>query len=234
MSGISRIQTKRETRYQGGQEDTRMPGRELFFKDGDQAFMYPVATGDEGDVNLDEIYLYTYREGNRWMNLLDDPSVDTSMVPADSRATHKFSFWAYVYEVVHTESRNDEWEPVSGPGGRKMFKETINDFRVVTLTFGRSDYIWNQLVDIYNDWNGLDNGVIRIKRTGAGMQDTSYALAATTRNDTIPEEVDSSDLPAIKEYFKGRYGGYTNNNSNNAIINNGLADAVALVASKLF
>ena len=36
MSGISRIQTKRETRYQGGQEDTRMPGRELFFKDGDQ------------------------------------------------------------------------------------------------------------------------------------------------------------------------------------------------------
>ncbi len=234
MSGISRIQTKRETRYQGGQEDTRMPGRELFFKDGDQAFMYPVATGDEGDVNLDEIYLYTYREGNRWMNLLDDPSVDTSMVPADSRATHKFAFWAYVYEVVHTESRNDEWEPVSGPGGRKMFKETINDFRVVTLTFGRSDYIWNQLVDIYNDWNGLDNGVIRIKRTGAGMQDTSYALAATTRKDTIPEEVDSSDLPAIKEYFKGRYGGYTNNNSNNAINNNGHADAVALVESKLF
>ena len=234
MSGISRIQTKRETRYQGGQEDTRMPGRELFFKDGDQAFMYPVATGDEGDVNLDEIYLYTYREGNRWMNLLDDPSVDTSMVPADSRATHKFAFWAYVYEVVHTESRNDEWEPVSGPGGRKMFKETINDFRVVTLTFGRSDYIWNQLVDIYNDWNGLDNGVIRIKRTGAGMQDTSYALAATTRKDTIPEEVDSSDLPAIKENFKGRYGGYTNNNSNNAINNNGHADAVALVESKLF
>ena len=234
MSGRSRIQTKRETRYQGGQEDTRMPGRELFFKDGDQAFMYPVATGDEGDVNLDEIYLYTYREGNRWMNLLDDPSVDTSMVPADSRATHKFAFWAYVYEVVHTESRNDEWEPVSGPGGRKMFKETINDFRVVTLTFGRSDYIWNQLVDIYNDWNGLDNGVIRIKRTGAGMQDTSYALAATTRKDTIPEEVDSSDLPAIKEYFKGRYGGYTNNNSNNAINNNGHADAVALVESKLF
>ena len=234
MSGISRIQTKRETRYQGGQEDTRMPGRELFFKDGDQAFMYPEATGDEGDVNLDEIYLYTYREGNRWMILLDDPSVDTSMVPADSRATHKFAFWAYVYEVVHTESRNDEWEPVSGPGGRKMFKETINDFRVVTLTFGRSDYIWNQLVDIYNDWNGLDNGVIRIKRTGAGMQDTSYALAATTRKDTIPEEVDSSDLPAIKEYFKGRYGGYTNNNSNNAINNNGHADAVALVESKLF
>ena len=232
MSGISRIQTKRENRYQGGQEEARMPGRELFFKDGDQAFLYPVATGEEDDGNLDDVYLYTYREGNRWMNLLDDPSVDTSMVPADARATHKFAFWAYVYEVVHTEARNDEWEPVSGPGGRKMFKESINDFRVVTLTFGRSDYIWNQLVDIYTDWNGLDNGVIRIKRTGAGMQDTSYALAATTRQDTIPEEPETSELPPIKEYFKGRYGGFTP--SGNGGNSNGRNDAIALVESKLF
>ena len=64
MSGINRIQTKREVRYQGG-DDNRIPGREIFFKDGDQAFMIPVATGDEGDTNLDEIYLYTFRQGNR-------------------------------------------------------------------------------------------------------------------------------------------------------------------------
>ena len=211
MSGINRIQTKRESRYQGGQDENRMPGRELFFKDGDQAFISPIATGEEEDANLDEIYLYTYRDGNRWMNLLDDPSVDTSAVPTDARATHKFAFWGYVHEVIHTEARSDEWEPVSGPGGRKMFKEVVNDFRVISLTFGRSDYIWNQLVDIYNDWNGLDKGVIRIKRTGAGMQDTSYALAATTRKDEIPDEADEDALPTIKEYFKGRYGGFSTN-----------------------
>ena len=211
MSGISMIQTKRENRYQGGQDDNRMPGREIFFKDGDQAFLSPIATGDEGDTNLDEIYLYTYRDGNRWMNILDDPEVDTSMVPADTRASHKFAFWAYVHDVVHTEARNDEWEPVSGPGGRKMFKETINDFRVVCLTFGRSDYIWNQLVDVYNDWGGLDKGAIRIKRTGAGMQDTSYAIAATTRKDEIADDADEDSLPSIKEYFKSRYGGFSSN-----------------------
>ena len=44
MSGINRIQTKRESRYQGGQDENRMPGRELFFKDGDQAFISPIAT----------------------------------------------------------------------------------------------------------------------------------------------------------------------------------------------
>ena len=225
MSGISMIQTKRENRYQGGQDDNRMPGREIFFKDGDQAFLSPIATGDEGDTNLDEIYLYTYRDGNRWMNILDDSEVDTSMVPADTRASHKFAFWAYVHDVVHTEARNDEWEPVSGPGGRKMFKETGNDFRVVCLTFGRSDYIWNQLVDVYNDWGGLDKGVVRIKRTGAGMQDTSYAIAATTRKDEIPEDADDDSLPSIKEYFKSRYGGFSPNG-------NGTNNAEALATAK--
>ena len=225
MSGISMIQTKRENRYQGGQDDNRMPGREIFFKDGDQAFLSPIATGDEGDTNLDEIYLYTYRDGNRWMNILDDSEVDTSMVPADTRASHKFAFWAYVHDVVHTEARNDEWEPVSGPGGRKMFKETVNDFRVVCLTFGRSDYIWNQLVDVYNDWSGLDKGVVRIKRTGAGMQDTSYAIAATTRKDEIPEDADDDSLPSIKEYFKSRYGGFSPNG-------NGTNNAEALATAK--
>ena len=225
MSGISMIQTKRENRYQGGQDDNRMPGREIFFKDGDQAFLSPIATGDEGDTNLDEIYLYTYRDGNRWMNILDDSEVDTSMVPADTRASHKFAFWAYVHDVVHTEARNDEWEPVSGPGGRKMFKETVNDFRVVCLTFGRSDYIWNQLVDVYNDWGGLDKGVVRIKRTGAGMQDTSYAIAATTRKDEIPEDADDDSLPSIKEYFKSRYGGLSPNG-------NGTNNAEALATAK--
>ena len=225
MSGISMIQTKRENRYQGGQDDNRMPGREIFFKDGDQAFLSPIATGDEGDTSLDEIYLYTYRDGNRWMNILDDSEVDTSMVPADTRASHKFAFWAYVHDVVHTEARNDEWEPVSGPGGRKMFKETVNDFRVVCLTFGRSDYIWNQLVDVYNDWGGLDKGVVRIKRTGAGMQDTSYAIAATTRKDEIPEDADDDSLPSIKEYFKSRYGGFSPNG-------NGTNNAEALATAK--
>jgi len=228
MSGISRIQTKRETRYQGGQDDTRMPGREIFFKDGDQAFVSPIATGDEGDTNLDEIYLYTYKDGNRWMNILDDPDVDTSVVPADARSSHKFAFWAYVHEVVHNDARSEEWEVVNGPGGKKMFKETVNDFRVVCLTFGRSDYIWNQLVDIYNDRSGLDKGVLRIKRTGAGMQDTSYAIAATTRKDEIPEVADVEGLPTIKEYFKGRYGGFSPNSNG---VNN---TEVLATASKLF
>ena len=207
MSGIGRIQEARETRGQSGSNG--VPGREIWFRDGDQAFLSSIATGEEGDTNLDDLWMYTYNSGSRWVNLLDDPDVDKSDVPDNVRPSHKFAFWAYVHEIIHAERRNDDWEVIQGPGGKKMYKETINDFRVVSLTFGRSDYIWNQLVDIYNDWGGLNKGVMRIKRTGTGMFDTSYQLAATARNEEMPadEEAKIADLPTVKEYFKSRYGG---------------------------
>jgi hypothetical protein len=206
MSGISRIQETRDSRGQG---PSGVPGREIWFKDGDQAFITALATGDPEDPYLDELYMYTYNSGSRWVNLLDDPDVDTSDVPANTRSSHKFAFWGYVHEIIHNERRNDDWEAVGGPGGKKMFKETVEDWRIISLTFGRSDYIWNQLADVYNDWNGLNKGVMRIKRTGTGMFDTSYQIAGTTRKGDVPEDSLSQveELPSIKEYFKGRYGG---------------------------
>ena len=208
MSGIGRIQSQREGRASFG-DHNRTPGREIWFRDGDQAFLSSIATGEEGDRLLDDIYLYTYNHGNRWVNVLDDPEIDTSEVPDGTRPAHKFAFWAYVHEIIHNERRNDEWEVVSGPGGRKMYKELVNDFRIICLTFGRSSDVWNQLVDVYNDWNGLNKGVIRIKRTGTGMFDTSYQIAATARDTEVPEIVETkkSELPTVKEYFKARYGG---------------------------
>ena len=97
-----------------------------------------------------------------------------------------------------------------------MYKEEVNDFRIISLGFGRSDYIWNQLVDVYNDWVSLNKGVIRIRRTGSGMYDTSYSLAATARDAEIPSDklADIEELPDIKDYFRERYGGvpeYSNN-----------------------
>ena len=44
---------------------------------------------------------------------------------------------------------------------------------------------------------------MRIKRTGTGMYDTSYTIAATARNVEVPKIDD--ELPPIKEYFKERY-----------------------------
>ena len=76
---------------------------------------------------------------------------------------------------------------------------------------GLSNYIWNQLVDVYNDWGKLDKGVVRVKRTGTGMYDTSYTLSATARPSEIPaDKLEAiSDLVDIKSYYKDRYGQVT-------------------------
>ena len=71
---------------------------------------------------------------------------------------------------------------------------------------------WNQLVDVYSDWGALNKGVMRIKRTGSGAYDTSYAIGATPKKDEIPEDrtSDIKELSSIREYFFERYGGAEN------------------------
>ena len=221
MSGIARIQSTRESGRTTATE--QVPRREVWFKDGDQAFITSAATGEEGDNKLDELYLYTYRSGTRWINLLSDDGIDTSMVPEESRPSHKFAFWGYVHEVLHADKRDDTWEEIAGPGGKKMYKEEVNDFRIISLGFGRSDYIWNQLVDVYNDWSGLNKGVIRVRRTGSGMYDTSFSLSATARDAEIPQDrmADIAELPDIKTYYRERYGGVPDYTSNDTVSLNG-------------
>ena len=187
MSGINRIQNLREETRTAVAQRNATPFREIWFRDGDQAFVTSVATGADDDVLLDEISLYTFRSGTRFVNLLNEDGVDLSSVPGDVRPSRKFAF--------------------DGPGGRKMYKEVVNDYKIVCLGFGRNDYLWNQLVDVFNDWDSLDKGVMRIKRTGAGL-DTSYAIATTARDSEIPADalMAKDDLPPIKEYFRERYG----------------------------
>ena len=210
MSGIAKIQKKIDDSRKPV-TSSNAPGRELWFKDGDQVFLSSIATGAENDKFLDEIYLYTLRIGNGFTNVLKDDRVDTSAIPSENYPSHKFAVWAYVHNVIHTEKRNDTWEEVEGPAGKKVYREDVNDFKIISLNFGRSDYIWNQLVDVYSDWGALNKGVIRVKRTGQGMYDTSYSITATPKSEKIPEEkmAEVDSLPLIKDYFFERYGTFS-------------------------
>jgi len=215
MSGINRIQQKMEN-FRDGKfgGPSRSDKPEIWFKDGDQVFVTSAATGDENDTLLDEIYLYTFEHNGRWVNVLKDDRVDTSNIPEkdaqgkEIRPSHKFVFWGYVHHVIHSEKKQDDWEEIAGPGGRKLFKETVNDFKVIPMAFGRGDYVWNQLVDAYSDWGSLSKGVLKIKRTGTGQFDTSYTITATPKKDEIPEDrlKEVAGLKPIKDYYFETYG----------------------------
>ena len=101
------------------------------------------------------------------------------------------------------EKRIESWTSLEGPSGKTLYKEEVNDFRILSLPFGRGGYLWNQLVDIFEEWGSLNKGVIRIKRTGAGLE-TTYNIAISTRELTNPNK-DTSELVSIEEYFKNRY-----------------------------
>lgn len=49
---------------------------------------------------------------------------------------------------------------------------------------------------------------MRIRRTGAGLRDTTYAISASPRGAEVPEDriEEQADLPPVKEYFRERYG----------------------------
>ena len=206
MSGIKSIQERACGSTSSERSNSGGLRKEMWLRDGDQAFIIPVATGDDDDPFLEEYWMHTFRDENTFKSILSGPDGPLGVVPSDSKPQHRFAFWTYVTEVFHSERRIDSWESTTGPSGKTMYKEVVNDFRILPLTFGRGNYIWNQLVDVYNDWGYLNKGVVRVRRTGAGL-DTTYTITATTKEDEIPEDRYNTigDLQSVKDYMMETY-----------------------------
>tara|TARA_R110000796_G_C14514272_1_gene430197 strand:+ start:657 stop:1406 length:750 start_codon:yes stop_codon:yes gene_type:complete len=216
MAGIADIQQRYDS-YQSNRnsQSSNNQYKELFLKqDGDQAFIKSIATGTPEDPCLAEIRMHTFREDGRWQSVLHTQDGPADEVPEGSIPSRKFALWAYVSEVIHPEKPKTglagdlDWEEKSMPSGKTMFVEPINDFKIITLSFGRGRYLWNELVDIYNDWQGLDKGVLRIKRNGLST-DTTYTITTVSdKTIDIPDDKikETSELKPLDEYFADRYG----------------------------
>ena len=214
MNGIARIQ-KTLDEAKGNREAAiadRVERKEIFFKDGDQAFVSPVATGHEDDPLLHHFYLFTFENGRYFANVLMDERVDTSNIPdlpdrKKRRPTHKFAFWGYVHYILHIQKTSEDMELIEGPDGRKLFKEAIEDYRILPFSFGRAHANWNQLSDIYEDWGSLDKGVIKIQRRGVKLN-TTYTIRTTPKIEEIPENRvgEIATLSPVEDYMFERYG----------------------------
>ena len=223
MSGLKLISTATTESY-----SERTENKELYPKDGDQIFLTSLPTGDPEDTkhpyfNLFDYYImYTWRILNSgrltnqlagWEQLGDDDRLDLSNVPEEINGNpveprKKWALWGYIHHIIHSEKLQDSWEPFEGPGGRKAFKETLNDFRIISLGFGHMGVIFTQLKDVYEEWGSLDKGVMRIKRTGKDKNNTSYTISQTVKNFEIPKAklAEANKLPSIRDYFYDRYG----------------------------
>ena len=218
MSGISMIQNNIQSRENRSSQSNESTGREVWLKDGDQVFMKTIATGEEGDIHLDDFHVYEFQQGieKSWTSVLVENGEPVASVPSEAMVyedgrrrapRHKFAMWVYVTEILHTEQRVDSWEEVTSPSGSKLYKETVNDFKVMTLSFGAQNANWNQFVDIYEDNGTLDKSVIRVKRRGSAL-DTTYTITSTSGTIELPDDkqAEVKNLTPIKEYLHQRYG----------------------------
>ena len=106
------------------------------------------------------------------------PGDDCPLYRKGDRPRPKFGVWCYVRSILHP--RNDEgrvtWEPVRVPGGRTFYRETVNDFRVFFMGYGRDGRLWEQLKGYWREAGALDDCQYVIERRDLAHGGTAYIV----------------------------------------------------------
>lgn len=207
MGGILKIQQQRESEKEAKQS---VGAKDLYLRDGDQAFIAIIPSGEENDARLDSLAFHSVKEtfdsGKAfWKSYVCPTALDENatcrLCDSKVRKSLQFIMWVYVYYVMHTFER-EGWTPEKTATGAQRYKEDVNDFRILIKGFGKGDYLWNQVTDIYNEQGALNKLVVRFKRTGAGMSDTSYSFLVTNKAVAFDASVQkrAKELPLVAQY----------------------------------
>lgn len=208
IAGISERADKEEAERAA----RRGPGNELWLFDGDTAIVSIVASGEPDDLRIQDYQ--TYRAtgmGKNGAYQYDAMAKGTSVegpyehieVSKGTNLRSKFGVWLYVEGVLRnpanrkkledtfTKEKVAEWEEETSASGRKTtLKQPVQDFLMWTQGFGRAKYIWNQIVDIYDEDGALNKFSVHISRTGSGRDDTAYSIKSKQGTPAkIPTEV---------------------------------------------
>ena len=86
MSGIGMIQNtiqSKESRTPNGSESS---GKEVWLKDGDQVFMKSIATGEEGEIHMEDFHIYEFQQGmdKSWTSVLVKSGEPVAPVPSEA------------------------------------------------------------------------------------------------------------------------------------------------------
>lgn len=209
--GISDIQKNRDQEVQD-RKKFLASNKELRLLDGDTATFAIIPTGDDNDNKLGHFYVYTESgttdSGKKFANPVF-VGVDSKEAYSSGydrkQIRHQFAFWAYVYTVMRQEKpKTDNFVEKKLPSGGVRYEEAVNDVKLVRLGFGKSDSVWQQLVNIYNENNSLSINLVRLGRKGSGMLDTVYTFIPTDKKVKIPDEKveEIKNLPNIHAYAK--------------------------------
>lgn len=204
MPGIDKINKEREERF--GNRPQSSGGSELILRsDGDQAIIAVVASGNEDNDNrISAFYRHVDKnDEGQWEYGFCKRSIDErcDMCDNDKVPQHRFGFWVYVYSLLRKEAgQGDGWKKTAY--GKETFYELeINNFKMLSLPFGRNEMIWNQFMGIFHENGAMNKVALRVKRDGSG-RDTVWNITPTNKQVDWDEISDDGEkLGTVKDYY---------------------------------
>ena len=214
IAGISQRVDKEEQE----RSSRRGPGSELWLYDGDIATVSIVPSGDPEDYRIQDFS--TYRAtgmGRNGAYTYDAMAIGQSAegdykaaeVDSGTQLRTKFGVWLYVENVMRNPSNSAtlsknfgddavaSWETIQSPSGKAFLQQPAGNFQMWSQGFGRSKYLWNQIVDIYDEDGALNKHKVRIRRTGSGRDDTSYSIKTIAEDAQIPSEAQGQSADSL-------------------------------------
>jgi len=205
IAGISQRVDKEEQ----DRSSRRGPGSELWLYDGDIATVSIVPSGSPDDHRIQDFS--TYRStgmGRNGAYTYDAMATGASSegdykapeVDSGTSLRNKFGVWVYVEMVLRnpanakslektfSEEIVSAWETIQSPSGKSYLVQQEGTFQMWTQGFGRGKYLWNQIVDIFDEDGSLNKHKVKIRRTGSGRDDTSYSIKSTADTAEVPTE----------------------------------------------
>ena len=221
IAGISQRVDKEEQ----DRSSRRGPGSELWLYDGDIATVSIVPSGSPDDHRIQDFS--TYRStgmGRNGAYTYDAMATGASSegdykapeVDSGTSLRNKFGVWVYVEMVLRnpanakslektfSEEIVSAWETIQSPSGKSYLVQQEGTFQMWTQGFGRGKYLWNQIVDIFDEDGSLNKHKVKIRRTGSGRDDTSYSIKSAVDDAEIPTEANgqtASELIRPVDFF---------------------------------
>ena len=202
MPGIDKINQQKEDQPKSSGFSNRT---ELIMNQpGDVAVVAVVSDGsDSEDDRLSSYARHSYQDDDgRWIYAFCKGTVDKlcSMCEEGRPVQNRFAFWAYVYALQRkVAQQGDSWRQET-KGKETVWTLDINDFRMVTLPFGRQDTFWKQFTDVYYEHGAMNKVALRITRDGSGRE-TSWRIATTPKTINWDELPSNDNLPSVKDHF---------------------------------
>ena len=216
-SGIAGI-SQRADKEEQDRASRRGPGSELWLYDGDIATVSIVPSGDPEDHRIQDFSTYRAtgmgRNGAYTYDAMAEGQTaegpyKAAEVDSGTQLRTKFGVWLYVESVMRNPANSKSldknfgedvvatWESVQTPSGKAFLKQVADNFQMWSQGFGRSKYLWNQIVDIYDEDGALNKNKVRIRRTGSGRDDTSYSIKTISEEASVPSEAQGQTAESL-------------------------------------